>query len=93
MHNSFSDQYDDFYPGYGGFSTEVYEDEITLEAFGSESDSEEAHRVTTKFGVLPEMLGMSLAIGGCNGILGLKALNNQSFLYAPRRNKLILNAQ
>ena len=87
------DQYDDFYPGYGDFSTEVYEDEITLEASGSESDSEEAHRVTTKFGVLPAMLGMSLAIGGCNGILGLKALNNQSFLYAPRRNKLILNAQ
>ena len=77
------DKHDDFYPGYGNFSTEVFEDEITLGALS----------MKIKCGVLPGLLGMSLAIGDCRGILGLSALNQQSFLYAPRRKKLILNAQ
>lgn len=86
------DQYDDFYPGYGDFSTEVFEDEITLDALEGEGDLK-ALRMKIKCGVLPSMLGMSLAIADCSGILGLSALNHQSFLYAPRRKKLILNAQ
>ena len=85
------DKYDDFYPSYGDFSTEVFEDKITLEVLEGEIDSK-ALQMKIKCGVLPSMLGMSLAIGDCSGILGLSALNNQSFLYAPRRNKLILNA-
>jgi hypothetical protein len=76
------DQYDDFYPGYGNFSTEIFEDEITLETLN----------LKIKCGVLPGLLGMSLGVGGCAGILGLGAINKRSFLYAPRRNKLILNA-
>ena len=86
------DQYDDFYPGYGDFSTEVFEDEITLDALEGEGDLK-ALRMKIKCGVLPSMLGMSLAIADCSGILGLSALNHQSFFYAPRRKKLILNAQ
>ena len=76
------DQYDDFYPGYGNFSTEIFEDEITLETL----------ILKIKCGVLPSLLGMSLGVGGCAGILGLGAINKRSFLYAPRRKKLILNA-
>ena len=77
------DEYDDFYPGYGSFTAEVFEDEITLGSLD----------MKIKCGVLPSLLGMSLAIGDCSGILGLSALNQQSFLYAPRRKKLILNVQ
>ena len=76
------DQYDDFYPGYGNFSTEIFEDEITLETL----------ILKIKCGVLPSLLGMSLGVGGCAGILGLGAINKRSFLYAPRRKKLVLNA-
>ena len=86
------DQYDDFYPGYGDFSTEVFEDEITLDTLEVEGDLK-ALCMKIKCGVLPSMLGMSLAIADCSGILGLSALNYQSFLYVPRRKKLILNAQ
>jgi hypothetical protein len=75
------DEHDDFYPGYGNFTTEVFEDEITLGALN----------MKIKCGVLPSLLGMSLAIADCTGILGLNALDQQSFLYAPRRKKLILN--
>ena len=75
-------QYDDFYPGYGNFSTEIFEDEITLETLN----------LKVKCGVLPNLLGMSLGVGGCTGILSLGAINKRSFLYAPRRKKLVLNA-
>jgi len=75
------DKYDDFYPGYGNFSTEVFEDEITLGILS----------MKIKCGVLPSLLGMSLGVGGCTGILGLSALNKRSFLYAPRRKKLIFD--
>ena len=68
------DTYDDFYPGYGNFSTEVFEDEITLGTLN----------MKIKCGVLPSLLGMSLASGDCTGILGLSALGQKSFLYAPR---------
>ena len=77
------DTYDDFYPGYGNFSTEVFEDEITLGTLN----------MKIKCGVLPSLLGVSLASGDCTGILGLSALGQKSFLYAPRRKKLILTAQ
>ena len=77
------DRYDDFYPGFGSFSTEVFEDEIIVGALNME----------IKCGVLPSLLGMSLTIADCTGILGLGALKQQSFLYAPRSRELILNAQ
>ena len=77
------DRYDDFYPGFGSFSTEVFEDEIIVGALNME----------IKCGVLPSLLGMSLTIANCTGILGLGALKQQSFLYAPRSRELILNAQ
>ena len=76
------DTHDDFYPGFGDFSTDVFEDEIELGPL----------RMKIQCGVLPSLLGMSLAIVDCEGILGLSALAQQSFLYAPRRNELILNA-
>tara|TARA_B100000686_G_scaffold103034_2_gene110385 strand:- start:1685 stop:2344 length:660 start_codon:yes stop_codon:yes gene_type:complete len=75
------DEHDDFYPGYGKFNTEVFEDEITLGEL----------TMKIKCGVLPSLLGMSLAVAGCTGILGLNALDQKSFIYAPRRKKLILN--
>ena len=77
------DKYDDFYPVYGNFSTDVFEGEITLGALN----------LKIQCGVLPSLPGMSLAIGDGRGILGLSALNQQSFFYAPRRKELILNAQ
>ena len=69
------DKHDDFYPGYGNFSTDVFEDEITLGALN----------MKIKCSVLHGLLGMSLAIVDRRGILGLSALSQQSFLYAPRR--------
>jgi len=77
-----TDSFDDFYPGFGKFSTDVFDVEISL--FGKPE--------TIKCGVLPGLLGMSLGMGGCSGILGLQALGLGSFVYAPRRKKLILNA-
>ena len=77
-----TDSFDDFYPGFGEFSTDVFDVEILL--LGKPQ--------TIKCGVLPTLLGMSLAMGGCSGILGLQALDLGSFVYAPRRKKLIKNA-
>ena len=76
------DSFEDFYPGFGKFSTDVFDVEIRL--MGKSQ--------TIKCGVLPVLLGMSLAMGGCSGILGLQSLDLGSFVYAPRRQKLIKNA-
>jgi len=70
----------DFYPGFGSFETDVYEVEIQL--------YEEPQKISV--GVLPDLLGMSLMVSGCSGILGLNAFGNGNIGYFPRRNVLVL---
>jgi hypothetical protein len=74
-------QHEDFYPGYGSFQTEVFDAEICLQNFSK----------IVKCGILPEILGLSLSIGGCEGILGIGEMLDSDFYYSPRNRKLFLN--
>jgi len=74
--------YEDFYPGFGKFSTEVYETEISLANFN----------LKVQCGILPQLLGLSLSIGGCTGIFGINELLNSKFYYLPRVKRLYLDA-
>lgn len=74
-------EYEDFYPGYGKFQTEIFQAEICIKNF---------LRVVS-CGVLPELLGLSLSLGGCNGILGMSELLETDLYYSPRNRKLLIN--
>ena len=74
--------YEDFYPGFGKFSTEVYETEISLANFN----------LKVHCGILPQLLGLSLSIGGCTGIFGINEFLNSKFYYLPRAKRLYVDA-
>jgi len=72
---------EDFYPGFGRFSTETYRLEVQL---GSRVFS----LVT---GILPAMLGLSLGMAGADGILGNEVLQGLKRLaYMPGRSRIVL---
>jgi hypothetical protein len=72
---------EDFYPGFGRFSTETYRLEVKL---GSRAFS----LVT---GTLPAMLGLSLSIAEADGILGNEILQGlKSLAYMPGRNRIVM---
>lgn len=71
---------DDFYPGFGAFSSETYEVPISLGglSFG------------LRCGTLPGLLGMTLIMGGTQGIVGNAILRGRVVGYFPRRRLLVL---
>ena len=72
---------EDFYPGFGRFSTETYRLEVQL---GSRVFS----LVT---GTLPARLGLSLGMAGADGILGNEVLHGLKRLaYMPGRSWIVL---
>ena len=73
------DTHDDFYPGFGNFQTEVHETQVQFHDTPKQ----------VKCGVLPELLGLSLSLGGCTGILGINEFLDSSFYYSPRTGKII----
>lgn len=72
---------EDFYPGFGRFSTDTYRLEARL---GARSFS----LVT---GTLPAILGLSLSMANAEGILGNEVLQGvRRLAYMPGRNRLVL---
>lgn len=61
---------DDFYPGLGKFQTECFEIPSTLNG----------KTFTVKYGLLPNILQMSLIVGGVDGIIGFDFFNNFKIL-------------
>jgi hypothetical protein len=70
----------DFHPGLGTFETDTYRVSFTIGG----------RRVELLVGVLPEILRASLMLAGTAGILGTEILEQHRVLYAPRRNRLVL---
>lgn len=70
----------DFYPGFGKFETETYDVEMKLSGIVFD----------LQCGTLPELLGMTLAMSGTQGILGNQILLNRTVGYSPRRSLLCL---
>lgn len=73
-------QKEDFYPGIGRFSTETYELETTL---GDKT-------FLLEYGVLPELLQMTLTMAGARGIIGTKILDHFECVLSIKRKELIL---
>ena len=71
---------EDFYPGFGQFSTVIYAVPIVLED----------HEETPSFGKLPDDLSASLALANTKGIIGNELVMGKRVGYFPRRNKLWL---
>lgn len=70
----------DFYPGFGQFETETYKVPTLLSSVRSD----------LRYGTLPGILGMTLAMGGTQGILGNEILLGRTVRYFPRRSLLCL---
>lgn len=70
----------DFYPGFGDFTTNVYDIPIKL---ASES-------LVLRVGNLPMLLHMTLMMASTSGILGTAILRTHKVVFAPRRQKLAL---
>lgn len=69
---------EDFYPGVGKFSTNCFD--ITT-SIGDEN-------FTSKFGNLPDLLKMTLMLGGTDGIIGFDFFNNFKIVLDLQSNKL-----
>ena len=75
------DVMEDFYPGFGEFKTDVYLVNMTL---GNEEFS-------IRCGALPDMLQMSLSMGGTEGILGNELLKDRVVGYFPKKDELVIS--
>ncbi len=72
---------EDFYPGFGRFSTDTYRLEVQLLS----------RTFALVTGTLPAMLGLSLGMAGADGILGNEILQNARRLaYMPGRNRMVV---
>ena len=72
---------EDFYPGFGRFSTDTYRLEVRLLS--------RAFSLVT--GTLPAMLGLSLGMAGADGILGNEVLQGARRLaYMPGRSRIVV---
>ncbi len=69
---------DDFYPGVGAFQTDVYE---IMTRFDN-------HNFLVKYGNLPNLLQMTLMLGGIDGIIGCNFFENFKVLLDLQNNKL-----
>lgn len=69
---------DDFYPGFGTFSTETCI--VPFRVAG--------HRVELRCGRLPDLLGLMVTMGNASGILGNELLTRHTVAFLPRRRLL-----
>ena len=70
----------DFYPGFGTFETETYSAKVTLGNV----------QFSLRCGTLPQLLGMTLMMGGTQGILGNDIFRDRKIGYFPRRGLLVI---
>jgi len=70
----------DFFPGIGEFETETY---LVPTQIGSVD-------FTLRYGMLPELLGMTVMMTGAEGIIGNEILLHKKISYFPRRNMLFI---
>jgi len=71
---------DDFYPGFGTFQTQRYRVELDI------LDTQH----TLQCGMLPDILGMTLKIGGTDGILGNQLFLDHVVSYHPGKKQICL---
>ena len=71
---------DDFYPGFGTFQTQSYRVELDI------LDTQH----TLQCGMLPDILGMTLKIGGTDGILGNQLFLDHVVSYHPGKKQICL---
>lgn len=71
-------QFQDFYPGFGGFTTETHL--VGMEVGGCQ--------FSLRCGRLPDLLGMTLGLAGVQGILGNECLRGRKVGYFPGRRVL-----
>ena len=71
---------DDFYPGVGRFKTNTFDIPTTI---GGEI-------ISIEYGVLPELLQMTLMMADTQGILGSELLNHFSYILSLPRKELLL---
>ena len=74
-------QMSDFYPGFGTFETDTFSVPVSLGA----------RTMVVRCGQLPAMLGMSLMVVGCSGIIGNEVLQTGTAYYLARRSQLVLS--
>jgi hypothetical protein len=72
--------FDDFYPGFGSFSSDTHAAKIGVGT----------RQVTLRTGQLPTILGMAISLVGVEGILGNEMLALGPVGYFPRRNMLVV---
>lgn len=70
----------DFYPGFGAFETDTHQVELSLGGIG----------FALRCGVLPGMLGMTLALAGVAGIVGNQIMVGRRVGWFPRRGVLVV---
>ncbi len=70
----------DFFPGFGQFETKTYL--VDLEIEGS--------TYAFQFGTLPQLLGLTLSMGGTQGIVGNELIRERICGYFPRRKQMII---
>ena len=70
----------DFFPGFGTFDTETYLVDMGLGCL----------QFSLRCGTLPLMLGMTLMMGGTEGILGNDIFKDNKVGYFPRRRLLVI---
>lgn len=71
---------EDFYPGFGTFTTATYRVPLSLGG----------RQTSLRCGCLPDMLAMTLGLAGTQGILGNEILLQQAVSYHPARALLCL---
>jgi hypothetical protein len=69
---------DDFYPGFGTFSTETHT--VPFSVAG--------RHVELRCGHLPDLLGLMVSMGDASGILGNEVLTRMTVAFLPRRRVL-----
>lgn len=74
------DPVEDFYPGFGQFTTETNQLALTL----GDIDLE------LRCGSLPGLLGMTLSMAGVSGILGNIVMADRKLGYFPKRSRMVL---
>ena len=70
----------DFFPGYGTFDTETHLVEVELGGL----------EFSLRCGTLPLLLGMTLMMGGTEGIVGNDVFREEKVGYFPRRRLLVI---
>ncbi len=71
----------DFYPGYGEFNTNTHNIDITI---GKQ-------QYQLKCGMLPGLLGMTLAMANVDGIIGNEIMHGHVIEYSPENGKMVIS--